>query len=154
MSDFYTDAAGGYACGRKKKWESPDDLAREIEEYFEKCDGHTISVTKKGIKTETQRPKPYTVEGLAVFLDCSRVTLFNYENKGGDFVPYWNVIKRAKDKILANKMEGALSGDYSTPFTIFDLKNNHGFTNVEKTDITTDGKAIGLTPIIIERERD
>lgn len=79
--------------GRPLCFESPEDMAREIEGYFKSLtatvfDNNGVSVGKRWIG------KP-TVGGLAVYLGVDRKTIFNY-SKSDRFSP---LIKRAKDII-------------------------------------------------------
>ena len=52
--------------GRAKKWETPEDLQKDIDAYFDACDNNVILVKDGKPITE-----PYTIEGLAIALDCT-----------------------------------------------------------------------------------
>lgn len=71
--------------GRPLKLKTPEDLEKRIEAYFNYCDSRTRIkhlATKDGIHEVVEHwPRPYTVEGLAVFLDTNRQTLLNYNEK-------------------------------------------------------------------------
>lgn len=47
------------------KWESPEALQLQIDEYFKWCD---------------ENEKPYTITGLALAVNSNKQTLLNYEN--------------------------------------------------------------------------
>lgn len=64
--------------GRPLKFQSVEELQKKIDEYF-------------GTTSEERQ----TITGLALYLDTSRETLMNYEEKDG----YFDTIKRAKDRI-------------------------------------------------------
>lgn len=81
--------------GRPLCFESPEDMAREIENYFKSLttpvfDENNVCIGKRWIG------KP-TVGGLAVYLGVDRKTVFNY-SKSDRFSP---LLKRAKDIIHA-----------------------------------------------------
>jgi len=124
---------------RPKEFESVDELQNAIDEYFDFCDSNTKTiVTKEGQPIEIDSPIPYTVEGLADHLDLTRQTILNYQKREG-YEEFFNAIKKAKSKILRNKVERGLMGDSNPAITIFDLKNNYGYkdrTEVEQTNIT------------------
>lgn len=76
---------------------------------------------------------PYTISGLAVWLDCDRKTLLNYEEKE----KFFPTIKRAKTRIEASIEQGALMGIYNPTFSIFNMKNNFGWKDKQEVDTTT-----------------
>ena len=67
--------------GRPLKFKTVKELSTKIDAYFKMCD---------------EKEKPYTVAGLALFLDVDTDTIRNYEKKSDDF---FGTIKRAKQKI-------------------------------------------------------
>ena len=92
---------------KNKIWETPEELEKDIESYFEYCD-------KNG--------KPYTIAGLAVFLKVDRHTIYNYGNRE----PYFHTIKKARDKVFAYWEEWAMTkGNAGTIF----LMKNYGYTD-------------------------
>ncbi|MBA3758881.1 hypothetical protein H0X10_04635 [Candidatus Saccharibacteria bacterium] len=104
--------------GRPLKFESPEVMLTKAQEYF----------------NDTPREE-WTITGVAVYLDTSRVTLMEYEGKP-EFV---NAIKKIKDQVemayeISLRKRGG-SGD------IFGLKN-FGWRDKFETDITTDGDKI------------
>lgn len=102
---------------RPLKFPSPSDLENRIEEYFFLMD---------------EQNRPYTLSGLAVYLDTTRQTLLNYEEK----LEFHEIISRAKERILNYKEELLLSKEAPTSGVIFDLKNNHGF--VDRQEVKQD----------------
>jgi hypothetical protein len=115
--------------GRPPKFETPEELETKIEEFFEYC------IEEKEIPD---------VEGLAVFLDTTRKTLFEYEKKP-DFS---NTVKRAKEKIFHKKKQLAFQGKMNATVFIFDAKNNHEYTDKQELDHTSGGEKINIPPII------
>ena len=72
--------------GRPRKFQSVEDLQRQIDAYFEECDDNE------------ELP---TVTGLALTLDTSRRLLCNYETGkyDDDSVQFSDTIKKAKSRI-------------------------------------------------------
>lgn len=87
-------------AGRPLKFESVEVLQKKIDEYFD-------------LWPQEQQ----TITGLAVFLDTSRETLMNYQNRD----EFFDAIKKAKDRIeFAYELRGMKVGG---AFDIFRLKN-------------------------------
>jgi hypothetical protein len=128
--------------GREKKFSSPKSLQNKIDKYFDECDNYTVQKVSAGAVVDVISPKPYTVEGLCMVLDCDRLTLLNYEKTEG-YEDYFNTIKRAKLKIQENKVVRAHWGAAPHQFVQFDLINNHGYTSPTKNvDMTTGGEQL------------
>lgn len=71
--------------------------------------------------------RPYTVTGLAVWLDTSRQTLLEYEGEveGREKDPaFADTIKRAKQRNENYAEEKLFDGDFPTRGVIFSLSNN------------------------------
>ena len=118
---------------RPKKFDNVEELQLLIEEYFAYCDSQTKTVlTKKGELVVIPHPKPYTVQGLAVYLDCTMETLLQYQKQDA----FSETIKKAKTKIETNKVEGMISGDWNATGVIFDLKNNHDWKDKTESETT------------------
>jgi len=116
--------------GRPPKFESVEQLESLIESYFTHCD------TEK---------EPYTITGLALWLDTSRETLLDYQEKDG----FSDTIKRAKLK-CENWVEKGMLGNKVNPTAgIFNLKNNYGWRDKVEQEVTNpDGN---LKTIIINK---
>lgn len=106
--------------GRPLKFKSAKQLQTQIDEYFIYCD---------------ENNRPYTLTGLAVFLDVDREVIYYASDKE----EYYNTIKRAKDKILLHNEENLTRGKYNVTFGIFSLKNNFGWS--DKQDINVNANA-------------
>ena len=93
-----------------------DDIEQKVEDYFNYCN---------------ENNKPFTMSGLALFLDCSRMTLYQYEN---ELIKFNNVTQEDKQRILnaikkAKRMvevyqEELLLTARNPAGSIFALKNN------------------------------
>jgi len=95
--------------GRPLKFNDPKELEKKIESYFDWCDSRTRVkhlVTKDGVQEVVESfPRPYTVEGLAVYLNTNRQTLLNYNEKDG----FFDIIEHARQRILSNKIKRGLN---------------------------------------------
>ena len=101
--------------GRPLKYQSVEDMQRDIDKYFAECD---------------EKQKPYTVSGLAYSLGTTRRTLLDYEEKD-DFS---HTIKSAKAKIEMFNEELLYSKDVSTTGVIFNLKNNYNWKDKQEIE--------------------
>lgn len=102
------------AGGRPMKFPNSKKLEDTIKSYFKHCD-------KTG--------KPYTIAGLAVWLDVDRHTIYNYEKKE----EFFHIIKKARDVILASWEERVISE--GKPGQIF-LMKNYGYTDKQEVQNT------------------
>ena len=141
--------------GRPLKFQSVEELKEKIQAYFDNCWDYKRDMfggrikdrdvkVNKDTKNETtedhgyikEQVKPYTVGGLAVFLECSRDTLITYEKKE----EFFDTIKRAKDIIYAYAEDSLFIGKNQAGI-IFSMKNNYDWK--DKTDISVEGEALG-----------
>lgn len=118
--------------GRPLKFETLEELELKISEYFGMCDPH---IAKRKVMRERADGThfvaeeecitdqiPYTVTGLALFLDTSRQTLINYEERP----EFFDAIARAKLKCEQFAEQHLYTG--KTPAgAVFTLKNNFGW---------------------------
>lgn len=105
------------------KFESPDEFDRLAEEYFQYCDDNN---------------KPYTITGLACYLDVDRTWFFCHDQEG---TPYFDAVKRAKQRILRDNEEKSIVGKYNTTFMIFSLKNNFGWSDKQDVNVNANVKS-------------
>ncbi len=92
----------GKANGRPPKYETPEEMQKVIEKYFDKCKGEYVRDKKGNIETDkngnpiVRKQRPPTITGLALALGFSgRQALLNYEGKA----KFVDTIKRAKSRI-------------------------------------------------------
>lgn len=104
----------GNAVGRPLIFKSEAELNDKIRQYFERCE---------------IKDKPFTMSGLALWLDIDRTTLCNYGKKD----EYFNAIKRARAIVQASMEEKYLNGEVNVTAAIFSFKNNFGW--VDKQEI-------------------
>ena len=111
-----------------------DDIEQKVEDYFNYCN---------------ENNKPFTMSGLALFLDCSRMTLYQYEN---ELIKFNNIseedkkriidtVKRAKRMVEAYQEEQLFLGK-SPVGTIFSLKNNFNWKDTQEINNNTNISAI------------
>jgi hypothetical protein len=103
------------------KYKTQEELQKGIDKYFKDCD---------------KNEKPYTMSGLAYSLGIDRVTLINYGKRD----LFFTQIKDAKSKVQAQLEENALMGKGNAVFTIFNLKNNYGWTEKQEIEANTKNK--------------
>lgn len=103
--------------GRPPKFKTVEELDNLIESYFADC-------------KERGEP-PFFVE-LCVWLDTTRKTLLEYEEKD----EFRNSVKRAKARCEAAIEKGMLTNKFNATGSIFNLKNNYGWEDRQKVDNT------------------
>jgi hypothetical protein len=122
---------------------SPEILEKKIEEYFNWCDNNPMykyEVVKTGqdagkeLKIKVQRP--YTKQGIVVFLDINSQTWQNWSNENdSNNKEILAIVTQANQKITQNQIEGAGNGLFN-PLIISRL---NGLTEkVEQTTTTID----------------
>lgn len=115
--------------GRKKKYEDVNIFQQKVDEYFSYCDS---------------KDKPYTMSGLAFYLDMDRKSLLNY-SKDEKFFP---TIKKARQKVEM-MLEEQLYRLGNNSGIIFNLKNNFGW--IDKAEDTENEEAItNATDILVK----
>lgn len=120
-----------HAGGRPLLFKSPEELQKRIDEYFAYCDERVRTVTtKSGDVYEEPWPRPKTISGLAVYLDCDRKTIVNYGAKD-EFFP---TIARARRICEAWTEEQLFEGnDRGTKFSLI---NNYDWKEKQETALT------------------
>ena len=109
--------------GRPLKFKTEEELNEKITAYFERCEIKDI---------------PFTLSGLACWLEIDRTTLCNYAKRE----PFFNTIKRAKMIVEASMEERMLKGDINTTGAIFALKNNFRWTDKQEVEQKVEGVKI------------
>lgn len=141
--------------GRPLKFPSVEELQAKIDSYFADCDPHVEMVDRISYEMDLSNPnvsrqilvkvaemtqqKPYTVTGLARYLETSRETLVQYSEKD-QFV---DTINKAKDKIHEYVEQYLFSGKNNTG-AIFSLKNNWGWKDESGLELNPSGKPVGV----------
>lgn len=126
--------------GKDRTYQTPQDLAKACEEYFEWCESNPLQEEQafhfQGIitKTTVSKRRPFTIQGLAAFIDLS-VKGFNYYESLEDFIP---ITTRIREIIYNQKFEGAASGFFNANIIARDL----GLA--DKSDITSQGEKVQI----------
>jgi len=102
------------SVGRPPKWNTPEELQKEIDAYFKKCE---------------EEEEPLTITGLALALDTYRDVLMDYQNKD----EFSNTVKRAKQRIEhAYEKRLIANGRAGDIFALKKINNRYyGLTNDE-----------------------
>lgn len=114
--------------GRPLKFASVEELEQKIAAYFDSC-----------YNADGALAKPFTITGLALYLDTTRRTLLDYEKRDDE---YSHTIKRAKLRI-ENFAEESLFTSKQTAGIIFNLINNYDWSN--KQDVAVNGSMHNTT---------
>ena len=98
-------------AGRPLKFSTPEDLDDKIQAYFTHCDaGETVTeLSKRGEVVTYQKRTPYTMEDLALWLDCHYETMLEYGKRD----KFSEVLSRARRRIQAQWLRLGLSGDFN-----------------------------------------
>lgn len=91
-------------AGRPRAFKNVEEVKSKIDAYFNYCE---------------EKEKPYTMSGLAYYLEIDRKTLLNY-SKNEEFSP---LIKKARDRVQMQLEEGLYRLGNNSGI-IFNLKNN------------------------------
>ena len=102
--------------GRPRKYKNSEELQHLIDEYFSACD---------------ECKRPYTMTGLALYLDMDRRTLLRYEKEYDD--EYCITLTRAKERVQ-EFVECCLFKKGIAQGVIFNLKNNFGWEDRQEVD--------------------
>jgi hypothetical protein len=130
--------------GRPLKFKTVKELESKIDEYFAWCDARVKEFfdTKTNATVVYNSPAPYTMSGLAFYLDIDRRTLVNYSHKD-QFFP---TIARARAKVEQDH-ETRLLESRTPQGAMFALKNNSGWIEESKTTLDAEiNSKTELTP--------
>ena len=128
MSDFNDEKHPG---GRPLLFQSVEELESKIQQYFDDCDARKVKqLTKSGDIVEVNVKRPYTLSGLACYLDCSRQTLLNYAKDD----KFFDTVSRARRKCENYAEEQLYEGnDRGAKFC---LLNGYGWSDTQKLELT------------------
>ena len=115
--------------GRPMKYNTREDLENAIDNYFNECKlNKKTMITKDGI-LNVSSPKVPTIAGLAYAIGVDRQTVYNYEKNQ----EYFDIIKRARDYILAEIESAAINDDVNNGPVIFVMKN-YGYSDKQEIE--------------------
>lgn len=133
--------------GRPLKFDSPEQLAFLIDEYFD-----SISKTKindDGLKYIVWSDVP-SMAGLAIHCGCNKDTLTEYMNNRPEFSVS---IKTAVQRLEAFKVS-SLYTVKNPAGCIFDLKNNHGWKDAQTVDMNVTGDVANALSAARQRAKE
>ena len=133
--------------GRDKIFKTPELLWEAACEYFQWCDDNpwqktetTIGTNKNDIKV-TPTERPYTLTGLAIYLDVSSSFWREFRKNEKLSKDFMSVITRIEEIIYTQKFEGAAVGAFNSNIIARDLgladkvKQEHS-VEIKKPNIT------------------
>lgn len=128
---------------------TPETIDR-VKEYLDSCEDEEVQqltgLSAKG--TELYKNKLNvnipTIEGLAVFLDINKTTVYEWESRYPEFSNVIGILRSIQAERLVNK---GLSGDYN-PTIAKVLLTKHGYA--ERTELTgKDGDKLEMGVVIL-----
>lgn len=124
--------------GRPPIFKTPEEMKKVIEEYFTWCDNRVKEIYNEKLGTiAIIHPAPYTITGLARRIGMDRHTLVTYSKKD----KFYATIRDARLRVQED-IENRLMETRNEKGAMFNLKNNFGWHDETKTDITSGGKPI------------
>lgn len=132
--------------GRPTKYSA--NMLKKAREYIEQCvDEYTEFHKSRGSQSNSferiVKVKLPSIEGLSLFLGVTRSTVYLWRDNYQDFSDTLDEIEALQRERL---ITGGLGGDYNSTIAKLVLSANHGMT--EKTDITSDGRALATTDAV------
>jgi len=128
--------------GRDKLFGTPELLLESAQEYFQWCDDNPLKEQKvfhaqgQITKTEIDKLRAYTLNGLCLFLDCSENYFRNFNENNKDSDDFMAVIKRIDKTIYEQKFSGAAADLLNANIIARDL----GLA--DKSDLTSNGESV------------
>ncbi len=145
-----------FNTGSPAYYDNPDDMAKEIDTYFDWIKGEVgerqVKIGKRTTKEQywVREPEPPTITGLALYLGFSCIqSLDKYMNRGPKFSA---VVKRGKTRV-EHRYERNLSSDKPTG-AIFALKNMGWKDGNFLADLTDDSVVVGFQYIVPKKPKD
>ncbi len=143
--------------GIDKLFKTPELMREAAYEYFQWCDENPFyEADFRGRDNEMVKiPKmrPYTMQGLCLYLDCNTVYFSQFELKlkeKDDEISkgFAKVISEIREVVYNQKFSGAAAGFFNANIIARDLKLR------DNTDITTDGEKLKTVLYIPDNGRD
>jgi hypothetical protein len=125
------------AAGRPLKFKSAEELKRKIDEYFNSCCKEAVDKKGEKVLDGNGNPvmiqyKPFTISGLAYYLDTNRQTLLNYQGRK----EFFDTISRAKDKCEAFTEESLFSRDAANGAKFVLLNGYNGWKDKQEFNLS------------------
>jgi len=134
-------------CGRPTTYS--EEIIIKTNEYLASREDEEVEQEKKeGWTTYKTKAKLPTIEGLALFLNIDKTTLYDWEKIHPEFS---HVMSKLRSEQADRLINSGLSGDYN-PTIAKVLLTKHGY--IDKQDVTSDGKAIKGNSIVFSNFKD
>lgn len=133
--------------GRPTKYN--DNILEKAEQYLLEC----VDTTEQVVTGESEKFTSYkekikvnlpTIEGLAVYLNIHRDTLYQWEKEHPAFS---DIIERLRGSQIKSLVNNGLSGDYN-PTIAKVLLSKHGYS--EKQEIQHSGEIKTITGMVVK----
>lgn len=121
-----------------------------LERFSEKTLQYFEFVKHTNENPDIEKPLLVDIEGWACYLGISRVTLWSYQNRGGEWE---ETISFFKTCITSVKKQLGLSGRIAPLLLVFDLANNSGYKNTSEFRLTDDRPQKEVKQITLEEAR-
>ena len=146
------DTEGCCKCGRPTDYK--EEYILKVDEYLEQNTDEEVQVVKQSSEKYEMfdnklKVKLPTIEGFARYIGVNKTTLYEWEQVQPEFSNALDKIRQEQQERLINS---GLSGDYNSTIAKLILSSNHGMR--EKSDMTTDGKAIKGNTIMFTDFKD
>ena len=128
-------------------WAAPR-IFNSVQEFSDLVDSYFAEIeeqNKQSIQNFGKMCRVPNIAGLCVHMGIHKDTFYEYAKKtDSNGNSYKDVTKNAVMRIESFKLESAATGQIREIMTIFDLKNNHGYT--DKVDVNTNAAPEQITP--------
>ena len=131
--------------GRTREYQTVEEFTEAIVSYFTEVDEEN----KKSMKTIKRLTRSPNIAGLCNHVGLVKSTFYEYAKRVDcNNKAFSNSIKMASQYLEDYKLENASLGLLREITTIFDLKNNHGYTDKQEVvNINQDSNKLSLDDI-------
>lgn len=126
-------------CTPEQLWDRFTAYQAEVTEVSK-----VVSVVAKGEIVSLPKERPLTIIGFCVYANISKSTFYEYKDKA----EFSDIHTRIREIIEADQTEGAMLDVYNPAVT------SRLLGLVDKTDITSEGRAFGITDLTIKSISD
>lgn len=152
--------------GRDKLFATPQLLWEAACEYFDWCDKNPlIEIDFKGkdaIKVELPKMRPYTMQGLCIYLGCNTKYFFDFEKrinqrKGRISKDFSEIITRIREVVYNQKFSGAAAGFLNPNIIARDLGLSEKISGDKESPLIPEQLKVIIAPndfVFPEKEED
>lgn len=122
------------AAGRPQEYN--DNIIKKAEKYLSECvdeiyEFHKTRGTTSDTFEQKRNVKLPTIEGLALYLDVNRDTIYDWDKK---FPRFSDILSKLKRKQAEALIQNGLSGDYN-PVIAKLILGKHGYVDEKRSDV-------------------